>query len=804
MKQNALFLGTSEDKDSLPYLRGMFNGIDTYFHLAPMSMLSELEIHCKRHLVTRVVSTSIPILQKLLARMGNNKDNPSLSDYAGSLFEYNGIEIVFVPPLSQLFTVPYGKFIAARYISKVVAQESWPEATPFKWALLTPTNIQEAYENLSQAFAIACDIETFRHNLAIRCTGYTGIYIGSDGNISTKSYVLPLIDDFSLAWTRKINDLPNAKIFQNGKYDNAYNIRFNCVPRNWLWDTQYLFHSYYSELPKDLAFLNAFFLRKVVYWKDLAETNDLHEYYRYNALDTWATANVWIQQILQLPEWAKRNYLLEFPLEFPCLLAELTGVKRSEERLAAARAECIAEETKELTSLRNCLGSPDFNPGSPPQVKKLLKVLGCGDVPSSGEDDLNKYAFLHPLNAFLLGKILTIRGLRKLRTTYLRTDDDITKTSKQGTKDYRGRIFYSLNPHATDTARLGSRESAFWCGFNIQNIPRGPEVKQTIESESDFFIAECDLEQAESRDTGYISGDITLIQNVSGERDFHSINASAFFGVPYASIYDQDKRKVIDKPLRNLGKPVNHGANYNMGPGVLVTSMTLPYIYKSKEVLKLPFSNPIEIAECLLTIFHKTYPGLKGVTAFKSAAVRKYFGYAEQPEYKLYAPGTYYADTAMEVRTTSMLVSRAFHHTPYNLEKVARYPEEIHRYIDEEGDWARYCFGKPWENKMDLNALVAHRPQSLNSRTLNEAWMQVFYLVALPNPTTFRLNAQIHDSILFQYAKGSEHHIESVRKLMEIPVTVKDIHGTFRTFTVPAAAKFGTEEKKAKYWSETE
>jgi hypothetical protein len=39
---------------------------------------------------------------------------------------------------------------------------------------------------------------------------------------------------------------------------------------------------------------------------------------------------------------------------------------------------------------------------------------------------------------------------------------------------------------------------------------------------------------------------------------------------------------------------------------------------------------------------------------------------------------------------------------------------------------------------------------------------------------------------------------------MEIPVTVRDVSGTYRTFTVPAALKIGTVEKPAVYWSETE
>ena len=88
--------------------------------------------------------------------------------------------------------------------------------------------------------------------------------------------------------------------------------------------------------------------------------------------------------------------------------------------------------------------------------------------------------------------------------------------------------------------------------------------------------------------------------------------------------------------------------------------------------------------------------------------------------------------------------------------------------------------------------------------------MKVFYAVALPNPTTFRLHAQIHDSILFSYREGFELHTEKVRECMEIPITVRDVSGTHRTFTVTAALKIGKLDKstgalkRAVYWSETE
>jgi hypothetical protein len=73
----------------------------------------------------------------------------------------------------------------------------------------------------------------------------------------------------------------------------------------------------------------------------------------------------------------------------------------------------------------------------------------------------------------------------------------------------------------------------------------------------------------------------------------------------------------------------------------------------------------------------------------------------------------------------------------------------------------------------------------------------VFHEVALPNPTDFKLMAQIHDSILFQYRIGREDLAHKVKELMEIPVDITDVKGIKHTFTVPAALKMG-----GKYWSD--
>jgi len=802
------FIGTPDDKEYIPYLKGMFNGHTTFVCLEPITLLTHLEMYCARKNITRVVCSSVPLLQKFVERAGSNVIPKSISDYAGSLFTYKNLEVVFVSPLRQLFTVPYGKFLAARYISKVCASDSWAEATSFEWSVLdTAARIEAAYHDLSEAYAIAADIETFQTPLSIRCIGYCGVFRSDTGGLVTRSYVLPLDSVYNLYWMRKINDLPAQKIFQNGKYDNAYLLRYNAPVRNWLWDTQHFFHCWYSELPKDLAFLNAFFLRKVVYWKDLAETTDLYEYYKYNAMDTWATANVWIQQLLGAPDWARRNYTLEFPLVYPCLLAEMTGLKRDFDALKIARTQVLGEEEVALTSLRKMLGAPTFNPGSSQQVLRLLELIGCGDIKSTEEPDLAKAKLRHPINAILIDKVLTVRGLRKLKTNYLRTDEDSEGGKKKGAKEFHGRILYNLNPHGTDTGRLASREHHFWTGLQIQNVPRGEpgepsHTKTTICADDGFYLGESDLEQAESRDSAFISGDAALIAAVSSDRDFHSHNASAFFGRPYESIYDSAAGKTKDKPLRDLSKRTNHGATYNMGPDVMVDTMGLDKVWMAKKLLQLPYIAAAAVAEHLLTKFHLTYPKLRGPIHIRNDQVRMVLK-LDKCEHKLYSPGTYYASVAYEVTTTRRLTSRAYHHTEANRLVYGDGETAVRAYI-ERGDWTRYCFGKPDSSKPDLNALVAHCPQSLNARTLNEAWLRVFYQVALPNPDTFRLHAQIHDSILFSYAVGYQELAEQVKDCMEIPVTVRDISGTYRTFTVPAALKIGKPDSPAKYWSQTE
>jgi len=724
------FLGTFEDKEYIQRLKPCVSNNAVSVSFTEPLTLVEVEHKCRSNGITKVLSTS----PKLLSKLFPLKKAPAISDYAGSLVVRNGITYVFISPLKQLVTVPYGEFLTKRYASKLTTPSKWKNLPKFSWTLITTENYTEALAFLSSCMLVAVDIETTPAPPRIECIGYTGITASG----VCMSYVLPMDTMQAVAWMRTLNYIQPAKVLQNGKYDIAYLAMYNAPLHNYLFDTAAMMHCWYSELPKSLDAIASFFIRESFYWKDLAQTQDRYEYYKYNALDAWHTLMVAMLWLLEAPAWAKENYKQEFPLVFPCHMCEMTGILRDKAKLEEAynkQEELRVEKQRQLEAMT----VPNFNANSSKQVMELLRILGCTDIKSSDETALKKAALKHPLNSRILNTILELRKIRKLLSTYLVAG-----------KEYKDVILYSLTPWGTDTGRLASMEHHFWCGLQIQNIPRGKIVKSTLAAFPNYRIAECDLKQAESRDTAYISGDTALIAAVESTKDFHCTNASAFFGIPYEQLYDDSTKEVLNTPIRNLAKNTNHGASYNMGKYVMVDTMGEEKVWMAQKLLGLPkFWTSAQVTQYLLDTFHKTYPMIKK---------------------------SYYEYVINTVAKTRLLVGAT--------------------------GWTRYCFGNPRTNKMHLNALVAHCPQSLNAMKLNKGFMKVFYELAIPHADEFVLNAQIHDSLLFQFKEGKEYYAEEVRKRMEIPLTIKSTTGVTYTYIVPADIKAGKDGKGAKYWSE--
>ena len=740
MAKSFMLYTTPADDSYLPSLKQFLHGSQVYFTNRTPLTATETYLEAKKKGVDGVITTNPKLLNLLRNKTGERL--LSLDDYAGSIIDFRGMEYLILNPLEQLYSVPYGKFLFERYLSKFTAPEKWFQQTDFVWELANETTIEKFYTLLCSSLYAAVDIETVQEGRRITCVSYTCVNLVA-GSWSTNTFVVPLTSEFWWLWIKRLNDTEVPKIFQNGKYDNAYFFRFRAPVKAYYFDTINLFHCWYSELPKRLDFIASFSLRKVEFWKDEGATGNLEDYYRYNARDGWATANSFLSILGELPRWAEFNYLHEFPLAFPCHLAEMTGLKVDVVQMKKLEVTQKAIVDRLGLELERICG-PGFNASSPKQVVALLKVLGCSDITSSGEIELRKASFRHPLNKNILDKILDFRKARKLVTTYLVED-----------KLHKGRILYTLNPHGTDTARLASKESQFswsksntWAGLQIQNIPRERvdiEIKSMFVADEGFLFGEGDYEQAEARDVAYLSGDANLLATVESTRDFHALNAERFFGVSYDKIYDDEKKEPRDKTLRDLSKRVNHGSNYNMGWQVLIDTMGLDKIFQARSMLKLPKHwSARKIAEHLLDVYDKAYPTVKGA---------------------------YYDSIKYSIATTKMLVSALC--------------------------WTRYCFSDPGKNKQALNSYVAHPSQNLNAGTLNIAWMRVFKDVALKEQQAFKLCAQIHDSILFQYRRGRTDLVKRVSECMEFPVNVRDCKGIERELRVPVAMK-----AEAVRWSE--
>lgn len=740
-------------------------GVSVKFKSDDPSMFAEVVQWCKFYEADAMIITNQKTLELVLHsqvdfRPPNTKKGITLNDYQGSLLQVRvgdrTIPAVVLNPLEHLRTVPYGEFLAKRFLSKILTPEQWLPDIEFKWTEVTLDTAEATVNRLESARLIAADIETpttgeWAELRGINCCGYGGLFGSQASGYTIECFVFPF-EEWSYSFIKRVNDNPVPKVTQNGLYDNVYFMRWGIPLRMWLWDTYHFFHSWLAELPKDLALVSAFSVRKIRYWKDDGKSGDRTDYYRYNAQDCWATLCAILGLMRDAPEWAITNYVEhEFPVVFPAITCELEGCKIDEERFHEVFQQKMLEKEQELIEIQTMLGGPCdelpikkdkegkhkityFNPNSAPQVMKVFKLLGC-DYGSSNKAAVLKAKALHPLNDRIIGFIADWKSNSRIISGYL-----------QEYKLWNGRLFYKLDPAGTDTGRLASKASSFWCGFQIQNIPRDDSVKQCIVSDDGWLLGEGDYAQSEARCVGYMSGETALIELVESDNDYHSWNASKFFGTPYELIYRNADKKTLNKPLRDLSKRTNHGANYNMGPGVMLDTMGPRYVAEAKRLLKLPASLPLKkVCEYLLGVYERTYPRVKK---------------------------DWYGSIVKTITISGMLVSPL--------------------------GWTRKFFGKPGENKQHLNAAVAHGPQNLSVGIINKRfyalWKRQIYgdLKGI-----FRIKAQIHDSIFFQYRITNPEVPGLVQEGMRTEVSVTDCFGITRTMVIPP--DMGAGKKR---WSE--
>ncbi len=743
MARALLVAGDAKNKRGYYAARNSLDGLEVWLPTKHHTALVHYIANCKKEDIDIIITCDDNLLRNILGLLKklnpDSKKKVGCQQWAGSSFRVSGVLVIITRGFNQIQTTATGKHIFRRHVYKNLKPAfSIPDVN---YQVIDGTHVEKMekmYQSLKSAKLIAVDVETLQapvsemviesykrrgegHKLdgiyaqmkkksgkatflgapIMNQVGYTGLW-EIDGKLVSYTYVLNLTTMTAIQYMRKCNMLDGDKIMHNGGYDLTYFARYNAPLKNYLWDTFHLIHSWYAELPRTLDFTTGYFLPNFQYWKDLSGLDPDY----YNALDTHNTLWVFVAIMMEIPDWARDNYVIEFRKIFPNLTMGLEGLLVDQEKQQELESLYTTRKDKALKRLKVLIGE-GFNPNSP---KQLLPVMNALAAPRAFKDTtdktLEKWRKCNVLCNLVGELIQEVRTTGKALSTFIQA------------RQLNNRLLYEINAGGTVGARSSSKASNLWVGTQIQN--QDNKLRDMYIADKGFMLANCDGSQAESRTTAYISEDANLIDTVENAPDFHTRNASQFFGIP---------EEKISKAIRSLSKRVNHGSNYNMSAFMLLYTMGSENVANAKALLKMPAHySLIDVCEALLETFILTYPDVKG---------------------------KYYDEVIDEVQTTSKLVL----------------PTTNPRYR-----WTRYCFSTPGrerKNKKALNEYVSHKPQSLSVVMVDEALFDFWYEYQIKR-NIVRLKAQIHDEILYQVR--AEYLMVRVG---ELPYAVKEERAIF-------------------------
>lgn len=730
---------------------------------------SEATLLCEKAGCDAVLCSNTATLANLVPAVKGKV--PSLNDWRGSRLNY-AVPIYIMNPISHIYSVPEGKFLIENDLHKIHYCRHEPKE--FKYTVLkTVAQFDKWYELAKRSMIIGCDIETNQHGMKknaksskrvpvfdaqtldikglgetwITCLAFTMVM----PNLKLETCVLPLVNGSEDYWSkdsdyaaaihfmRKMMDLPQPKCFHNGLYDCYHLIRYRAWPRNWIFDTMGLSHSWYSELPKTVSFLASWTLYDAYYWKDLADSEhkvagSMESYWLYNAKDTWAMTRSLIYLLQVMPDFAVVNYQKNFKNVYPSLYGAFEGWKvnlNTRDRLAE-KAKVSLEESR--ARLQTIAADPKFNPGSSKQVAELLyDIMGAKKNPrakSQSATDKKSRAFVaaqHPI----LARVSEILNQYQLDAKAVSTYFSFLV--------WEERLLFSVDPFGTETSRAASRGSAAWVGTQIQNQP--PYAKEMYECDPGYIGFEVDYSKAEAVCTAHLAQCLKLIRALcepeldkNGEpKDFYKVLGVMFFGMEYEKVTKDFRNKVLKK--------INHGTNYMMGAMTFIDNLDdINVLYFAAELLGITL------------VADKAKPSAKSMTMrqFAQSLLDSY--HVPFPEVS-----AWWKSLKDEVIATGRLVSPTGH--------------------------TRVFFGDPTKDHKIWRSAVAHQPQNLSVENLNNGqWRAYKYAQEFRDPSAIRLKTQIHDSINGQVK--IEYARECIPKLAELIKAQCMVHGRLMVIDV--------------------
>lgn len=440
-------------------------------------------------------------------------------------------------------------------------------------------------------------------------------------NLTVMTFTIDFVREWQWELCRDVcaSDIPKA--FSNGMYDVQYLIRWGIPPKNVSHDTEYWLRAASPDLTGDYS-LQAqanVYLQNSRYWKDAINSTDRAEYHWYNARDCHTTASVCVAQLLGMSTKNMRNFVIGYSRIPYALYSSMRGMEIDVKVMADLEAEYTAKAAELGNKFKAVLGcTVNQSAKILPMVKAVAAVnsiAGTPDVPTVEATDakvITNIRMLDPIADTVFGWMQDCRRTEKWLSTYIRMSTWGNHMNGQTEEQDDGRrwFLWNIQPFGTISGRLSSNSSAFWVGMSAHTLPA--EMRKMMKAPEGYVFISTDAPQSESRVTAYESRCQALIDAVESEHDFHAWNASAFFGIPYAEIYDDVAKKTLNKSVRNLAKRTNHGANYNMGAYVMATTMGTANVRFAQKALNLPEEwSVVQVCTFLLMAFASTYVEVK-------------------------------------------------------------------------------------------------------------------------------------------------------------------------------------------------
>jgi DNA polymerase-1 len=306
---------------------------------------------------------------------------------------------------------------------------------------------------------------------------------------------------------------------------------------------------------------------------DTLSEGDAHQI--YCGLDTLVTFEVFEELATLLtphsanaPVWPS-TYNFERGLQAPAIDMMLRGFLIDDFERARGIAHTRSEYAvlrAQLDELANAVWSAGLNPQSPKQLKSFFyERMRLPEIwiSQKGERKLSlNREVLEKLEIYLharpiIALILEARNLRK-RLSVLETE-----------VSHDGRMRTSYNIAGTNTGRWSSSSDVTGVGTNLQNIT--PGLRRMFIADPGWKICGIDLEQAESREVGWLCGtlfdDWSYLTACEGG-DLHTTTARLIWD-KLAWTGDMRKdRKIADQTFyrdfsyRDMAKRGAHGSNY--------------------------------------------------------------------------------------------------------------------------------------------------------------------------------------------------------------------------------------------------